>query len=86
MNMIGTDGNTALYVHDDTATVEGDGPKATHCFGVLELAKRVIKPHGYCIAVDADGDQIAGNIFSMNMFSSSTKASPSEERTAFSVG
>jgi len=59
MNMIGTDGNTGLIVFDQTSTVEGDGPKATeHCFGVLELAKRIINPHGYCIAVDADGDQI----------------------------
>ena len=59
MNMIGTDGNTGLIVFDQTSTVEGDGPKATeHCFGVLELVNRVNKPHGYCIAVDADGDQI----------------------------
>jgi hypothetical protein len=71
MNKIGTDETTGLIVFDQTSTMEGDSPKATeHCFGVLELVnkvsaaagpklpERVIKPHGYCIAVDADGDQI----------------------------
>jgi hypothetical protein len=52
--------------YDGGRRSKGDG----NCFGVLELVnkvsaaagpklpERVIKPHGYCIDVDADGDQI----------------------------
>jgi hypothetical protein len=71
INKIGTDETTGLIVFDRTSTMEGDSPMAReHCFGVLELVnkvsaaagpklpERVIKPHGYCIDVDADGDQI----------------------------